>query len=142
MKLDTILVPVDGSEQSWRALEQATYMARICKAHIDILYVLDLSVNIPALDRVIAGGYIPVEIKEEAYLLLKKAAAKVVPEVEVCTFLNIGSPASTIIDFCAARSYDLIIMGNRGLGKIKQILIGSVSRYVLYHAKCTVLVVR
>lgn len=60
--------------------------------------------NITDLDRVSTCGYIPVEIKEEAYSLLKKTAAKVVSGVEACTFLNIDSPASAIIDFCMISS--------------------------------------
>ena len=39
-------------------------------------------------------------------------------------------------------NYDIIVMGSRGLGKIKSIFMGSVSQYVLKYAHCPVLIVR
>jgi len=72
-----------------------------------------------------------------------KGALQQIPEtVKARTFLEIGLPTETIVDFCQEKDCDLIIMGSRGLGAIKQLFVGSVSNYVLHHAGCPVLVIR
>ncbi|KAK6139738.1 hypothetical protein DH2020_026498 [Rehmannia glutinosa] len=53
-----------------------------------------------------------------------------------------GDPKEMICDVAEQMHVDLIVMGSRGLGKIKRAFIGSVSDYVIHHAKCPVLVVK
>jgi nucleotide-binding universal stress UspA family protein len=47
-----------------------------------------------------------------------------------------------ILDFASSNDIDLIIMGSRGLGIVKGVLLGSVSQYIVEQAKCPVLVVK
>lgn len=56
--------------------------------------------------------------------------------------VKIGRPSEVIIATCREGEYDLIVMGSRGFGKIKQLFMGSVSQYVLYYAECPVMIVR
>ena len=58
------------------------------------------------------------------------------------TQLQKGDPASIILDVSSGGKYDLIIMGSRGLGAFKRLVLGSVSSKVVHHASCSILVVR
>ena len=53
-----------------------------------------------------------------------------------------GDPASEILDAAQERGADLIVTGSRGLGGLESLLLGSVARNVLTHARCSVLIVR
>jgi len=55
---------------------------------------------------------------------------------------TIGSVVQTITDYAVVEKIDLIIMGTRGMGGFKKMLLGSVSNGVVTHAHCPVLVVR
>jgi len=141
-KFQSILVPLDGSKPSQRALEQAISIAELYQAHINLLYVLDLNSQVSAFEQVSISGYIPDEIKENGRSILKGALQQIPPTVKAHTFLEIGLPTETIVDFCQENGCDLIIMGSRGLGAVKQLIMGSVSKYVLHHATCPVLITR
>ena len=56
--------------------------------------------------------------------------------------METGSPAPVIIDVAEEHGVDLIVMGSRGLGLVKGVLLGSVSQYVVENAKCAVMVVK
>ena len=52
-----------------------------------------------------------------------------------------GNPGSIILDFSKRENYDVIFNGNRGLGKFKEMILGSVSRKVLHNSSCPVLLI-
>ncbi len=137
-----ILIPLDGSKHSKEALARGVYLAKQCKATIGLLYVVDLNLHISAFEQVSTGGYIPSELKEKGYNLLLDVVQQIPSDIAVEKIIEIGSPAETILDVCEREKYDLIVMGSRGLGAIQQIIMGSVSQYVLAHAHCPVMVVR
>jgi nucleotide-binding universal stress UspA family protein len=137
-----ILVPIDGSAQAEQALKQAIYIAEFCQAEIGLLYVVDLNQQISAFEQVSTGGYVPSEIKEKGCQILADAMHDVPREINAKSIVEVGAPSKVIVDVCEQREYNLIIMGSRGLGAIKRIVMGSVSQYVLLHASCPVLIVR
>jgi nucleotide-binding universal stress UspA family protein len=141
-EIHSILVPIDGSKHSQRALERALYLAELCQAKIGLLYVIDLASQVSSFEQVSLGGYIPDNIKEAGRVILNEALKQVPHTLKTENFLEIGVPTEFIVNFCQENNYDLIVMGSRGRGTIKQLLLGSVSSYVLYHATCPVLVVR
>lgn len=53
----------------------------------------------------------------------------------------VGDCADEILDVAEAESADMIVMGRRGLGRVRETLLGSVSQKVLHHAPCTVVIV-
>jgi nucleotide-binding universal stress UspA family protein len=53
-----------------------------------------------------------------------------------------GDPASKIVGYADKGGFDMIVMGSRGLGRFKEMMLGSVSSKVLHHAKCSVLIVK
>nr|WP_131918201.1 universal stress protein [Heliophilum fasciatum] len=56
--------------------------------------------------------------------------------------LTMGNPAYAICEYAEEHNMDLIIIGSRGMGEIKSLLLGSISDRVLHLAKCPVLIVR
>lgn len=141
-----ILVPVDGSVNSQRALAYAGYLAELCQASVGILHVVNLSVELSALGQINTGGYIPdkvlEDIQEAKQVIIEKALKQLPATIAAQGFLENGVPAEVIVTFCAENGYDLIVMGRRGLSTIKEILLGSVSSYVLHHAPCPVMVAK
>lgn len=55
---------------------------------------------------------------------------------------SFGSPSSEIVSYAEKENVDLIVMGTRGRGKLKRMLLGSTASGVVMNSSCTVLVVR
>lgn len=137
-----ILVPVDGSEFSFRAVKVAASLAEKFNSEITFLYVMALPFSTSVLSPEV-GGIIPQNIFDE----LEKEGQKILSMAEegfakasVASKLRMGHPAMEIIDE-SKNGYDLIVMGSRGLGELKGFLMGSVSDRVTHHASCAVMVV-
>ena len=71
-----------------------------------------------------------------------EASAKAGGAKKVSTAIGSGDPASSIIGFATRRKIDTIVVGTRGLGKVKGILMGSVSRKITNNAEVNCMVVR
>lgn len=143
----SILVPVDGSDNSRRAISYAGYLAELCDATINVLYVTNLGSKVAALGQSAMGGYIPGkvvdDILEEGSVIVNQALAQLPATVTARGYNEEGSPAEVIIEYAnVKRRADVIVMGRRGLGMVKELLLGSVSREVLQHARCPVMIVR
>ena len=134
-----ILVPVDGSEGSDRAVAQAISMAEICDAKLNFLYVANinqLAINACLSDAILEA------VTKAGNVILDRAMNLGPSGIEKEAFSETGSPAVVILDFAASNDIDLIVMGSRGLGLVKGVLLGSVSQYIVEQAKCPVLVVK
>jgi nucleotide-binding universal stress UspA family protein len=144
-RFQKILVPLDGSENSFRALSAACDLAENCNAAIEILYVVLVSKEIPAYTQ-INSSYIPdsviKDIQEEGQAILNEGLKQVPPSIATTCSLELGFPSEKIIDISQNNNCDLIVIGSRGLGVIKSMLVGSVSSHVVHHATCPVMVVR
>lgn len=142
MDVKKILVPVDGSAPSKRAVATAVYLAGVCQAEITLLTVVDLNEKISSFEQVSTGGYIPSELKEEPYQLLAELMHSIPSAIKAKTLVEIGAPAETVVDVCAQQNFDLIILGTRGQTEFKNFILGSVSEYVLHHTPHPVLIVK
>lgn len=138
-----ILVAVDGSDNSERALLEAKKHGEAFGAEITILYVLEQSFGLTSSNAK------PVKSKEgmtreEAGEATLKESLKLFEdfEGEVFTTLRNGDPADEILEEAAFGDFDLIIMGNRGLGVFSRTFLGSVSNKVLNHTKTNVLIIK
>lgn len=140
--LHKVLVPIDGSKASYKALSHAVYIAKHNKIELTLLYVVDLNKEVSDFERVSLSGYIPENIKNRGQEILTKLLREIPQEIKTNTIIEIGFPAEIIVEKAKEYNYDIIVMGSRGLGKIKSILMGSVSQYVLKYAHCPVLIVR
>ena len=151
LRFQKILVAVDGSEGSRKASDVAVELAEKFGAQ---LYVLHAFRGYPEYMSMFPTAPSPSgeAIREyEAYA--KKAALEVVGrtvslaekrrvKVRPHTTETIGSAVQAITEYAAAEKVDLIVMGTRGMGGFKKMLLGSVSSGVVTHAQCAVLVVR
>lgn len=142
-EIKSILVPIDGSVHSERALEQAIYIADLSQAELTVLYVIDLNTAVSAVERMSLDTYVPDDIDKEGKRVLEQAEKKVnAAKKEASYVLKIGDPSKMILKYSKDKKSDLIVMGSRGLGTIKQIIMGSVSQYLVSRADCPVLIVR
>ena len=137
--MKNILVPVDGSEGADRAIEKAVMLEKLCNAKVNFLYVANI--NQLAINAVLSDAILD-SVTKAGNVILERAMEMVPEGVEKESFSDTGSPAVVVLDFAESNNIDLIVMGSRGLGVVKGVLLGSVSQYVVEQAKCPVLVVK
>ncbi len=146
-----ILAAFDGSEPSKRALKTALELGKALDADVHAIYVFKPgdfpgipsgfkrpgSRGDPALERFART------IREED-AKMEKQIADVAAEftMPVRTHRKIGDPREEILHFAGVIKADLIVLGSRGRGGIGQLLLGSVSSYVVRHSTVSTLVVR
>ena len=151
-----ILVPLDGSEHSLRALEIAVQIAKKFEAKITLIHVYSVGIRpvvMPEPTTLTPIGVpvmAPTDVSKIAEATRKAGAAiladgeeKVKAEgIEVETLLKEGHSVQEIIKTAKEGGFDLIVIGARGISKIREIILGSVSDGVVHNAPCPVLVVK
>ena len=134
-----ILVAIDDSEQSYKALKEALAIARRNDSQLYILTVTDMSIAI-------ADARIVQYMRELADEQSKKVTEKIekhLPSDINYTIRKVeGTPKVSIVQFAKETGIDLIAMGATGKGAIERTLVGSTTSYVVSHAPCNVLVVK
>ena len=120
-----LLVPIDGSDNSFRALNHAIFLSKKIVAQTTALHVIILKYQ-----------------EESENILNKSRDIGSKNGVKVKTVLKKGDATSIIIDYSKKENYDTIIMGRRGMGKLRQLVLGSTSTKVLSHSDCTVVIVK
>ena len=134
-----ILIPVDGSEGSDRAVTHAITLAEVCSAKLNFLYVANI--NQLAINACLSDAILDA-VTKAGNVILDRAMQMVPSGIEKEAFSETGSPAVVILDFAESIEADLIVMGSRGLGVVKGVLLGSVSQYIVEQSSCPVLVVK
>ena len=134
-----ILVPVDGSEFSMKAVENAGNLAK--SQPPSSLVLVAVAIEIPELSE---GRYIYDKMKAQAEAALaraKEVAQKcgVVAEVLLATG---ASPAEEIVRVAQDEKVDLIVIGSRGLAGKTSSFLGSTASKVVTYSPCSVLVVK
>jgi len=151
--IKNILVPVDGSGHSITAAEYAGELARGVKAAVTLLVVHGAELksmegrhSLTDANQHVLGTKDVAEIAHERYAEPAFNAAKsvlgsgiTVSEVEVEVW---GEADEEICNYITAKNMDLVVMGSRGMGQFKSMLLGSVSYQVLRKANAPVLVIR
>ena len=141
MIFQKILVPLDGSEHSGRALEVAIQIAKELKSKLVLLTVHSVTAvastgpefSVMAIEAA----------RDSGKRILAEAKAKVrSQEIEVETELAEGNAVEEIVRKSKEGKFELIVMGARGLGAIKKLFIGSVSEGVIKNAPCPVLIAK
>jgi nucleotide-binding universal stress UspA family protein len=138
-----ILVPLDFSAASRRALDQAVEVALRFDASIHLIHVCDR----PAIMAAAMDGY-SVSPSEWRQQLGENAEAQLadiargVRGVRVSTAVQFGRPATVIVETAASEDADLIVMGTHGHGAMMRVVLGSVAERVVRWAPCAVLTVR
>ena len=135
-----ILLGFDGSEHALRAAEKAATLANCTDADLRIVVAHP---TVPAYlgepnfqDAIVAC------LKESKKIM--EEAVEAVGEIhgEIHTEILEGSAAEVVLNVATVRHSDLIVMGSRGHGKLRGLLLGSQSQKVLQYAPCPVMIVR
>jgi nucleotide-binding universal stress UspA family protein len=137
-----IVVGVDGSDESARALEWAADEAELRDAAVQVVSAW----HVPAL--VYSSGYAPMvtpsseESSDHAALAIAEGAAADLRDkgVPATALVEHGNAAASLID--ASAEADLLVVGSRGHGGFTGLLLGSVSAQCAQHAQCPVVIVR
>ncbi len=148
--IEHILVAVDGSTDSERAFAFALKLAGKTGARLTVLKVLP---GITTLGAMASRAPLPQSTYDEFYRFAEKESKEIVNrelsqarghgvKAKGEVVRSSGTVVSGIVDFATKDKADLIVIGTRGLGGFKRLLMGSVSTGVVTHAHCPVLVVR
>jgi nucleotide-binding universal stress UspA family protein len=138
-----ILVAVDFSETSDRALEAAIVYAKQFGASLDLLHAFTLPVAfVSPYEVAIPEGFFD-DARKAAMNTLDENRSKVEASgLQVTATLVEDQATKAITDYVEKQSIDLLIMGSRGHTGLKHVLLGSVAERTLHRADCSVLVVK
>jgi nucleotide-binding universal stress UspA family protein len=142
--LSKILVGVDGSQPSKKALE---YASNLASKYGSELYVVNTteefgdSVHVQRLEK--HDNYVN-EVSRHSKALLNQCElrAKELGVTKIYTMQEEGNAAEKILEIANNKGVDTIVVGSRGLSTAKEFLLGSVSHKLSHHAKCSVVIVR
>jgi nucleotide-binding universal stress UspA family protein len=137
-----ILVALDGSEVSQRALVRAADEAKLWNANLHAIYVVETGLfsSLP-VDNTVEIMYSVLEKEGEA--VLEKAKKYGTDKgITVFTHLEQGHAGSEIIALAEREKVDLIMVGSHGKSNADRLLIGSVSTFVVTHGTASTMVVR
>lgn len=148
LPLSKILVAIDGSKPSMRALDMAISITRVSKSlEMDIVMVIPYPVQYvtgenPSGDLTIVERLGTLKEKGETILNHAKDYAVSNGVVSINTHLKQGDPSREILELADSIQPDLIVIGNRRRGFLKGVFLGSVSQRVAANSECAVLVVK
>ena len=144
MMFEKILVPIDGSEMAWHALDHAKALGEKFGSAIMIMHVVQPYNTIPSIDG--SPLFIPRDIddiQKTGQTLLMQAEGKMSEYSHVIeTKIEFGYPAERILHVLKEGGYGLIVIGNRGLSGIAEFLMGGVVSQVTQYSTIPVLVVK
>lgn len=152
-----VLVAIDSSKSGHRVFNEALALAKATGSSLMLLHVLSSEEEGSPNISMVGLQYSPMATDEIVRVHQKQwaeyenrglemlrsyveqaAAAGVAAEFTQ----NFGSPGRTICEFACTWEADLIVLGRRGHSRFNELLLGSVSNYVLHHAPCSVLTVQ
>jgi universal stress protein A len=141
--INTILVPIDFSDNSTVVVEWASHLAQKHESAVILFHAYHLPVEFQQLE----GAYLPPDfwanVKTESEQSLSRVEERLRAEgVTVRSVVREGYAATAIIDEATEQSADLIVIGTHGLSGIKHMLLGSIAERVVQKAPCPVLTVK
>ena len=149
--ISKILVAIDGSSHSQKAVEYAAEIAAGCNADLIILTVIK-SHQTPkvtkelqayaALEQVSVSAFDAMKLLSNGMLAEAEKTARAKNASKVVTVMETGPVARTIVSYAEKTKVSMIAIGSRGLGNIEATLRGGVSHRVELLAKCAVLTIK
>jgi len=151
ISIKNILVPIDGSEHSKKALEYALDLAEKYSGKINLLTVVQpvvvtspVILTQPMISQSPAPFYVK-EIEESHKSILKESfrwAKEKNPEIEISKKIITGRATESIVEEAKKEKIDLIVIGSHGTSGIKEWFLGSVTNRVADQAPCPVFIVK
>lgn len=134
-----ILVPLDGSTYSEKALKRACDLVEAFDSKLLLVYVVEKSIPINLLDR---KEYLEI-LRKFGNKTLEKANTMISKKnISAKLLLKEGKIVNEIEKVAKKENCDLIIVGNKGLGSVSRLLLGSVSNKLSQSSSCSVLIVK
>ncbi len=135
-----ILIPIDGSATSFKALEEGLKLSKLHKSFTTVLFVVPTGIEYVGIYN---HQLIKRALRREGEKLLKEAQ-KIADQMNIFVYQRIaeGKPYEEIINTAKRLGCDLIVIGSRGRGIIDKFFLGSCTERVLAEAPCPVLVVK
>lgn len=140
-----VVVGVDGSDNARMALRWAATEASLRKLRVELVCAWDVPFYAYGMVNGMfeVSGELLEELKahaEEQLAIAEREARAVAADVEVETIATQGQAADVLLE--VAEGADLLVVGSRGLGGFRGLLLGSVSQQCAQHAPCPVVIVR
>lgn len=128
---ERMLIATDGSDFSDAALKEGFELAHKLGSEVTVVYVVDALLQGSARDDLSQFG-------QEALDKAKTYASEV--GIDIKTEVLSGKVGNTIVD--TSEDYDVVVLADRGRGKLRKLLLGSVSQTVLQQARCSVILAK
>ena len=134
-----ILVPLDGSKYSKKALQRACEMVHAFDSQIILIYVVEKSIPVNLLDR------------KEYLQLLRKYGKKILSDANETlskngisgkSLIKEGNIVNEIDKVIKEEKCNLVVVGNKGLGTVARFLLGSVSNKLSQSSSCSIMIVK
>lgn len=130
---------MDGSDKSFKALNEAIYLARQCHGTITGLCIIPI--------YTISLGKLLTSLKNQSQIEAKKFLAKAKKQcaqngIVFSEKIIYGNQSWEITEFAAYKKFDLIVIGSRGMSRVKEAFLGSVANNIVHKSKIPVLVVK
>jgi nucleotide-binding universal stress UspA family protein len=137
-----ILVPVDGSTAAERMIDAIIARKGQFQVPLTVLHVVNVDKLAYRMIPDFQLDMIRDSARKSGDLLLKEQVARFAAAGVACEGrLELGSPRETICRIANDEVFDLVILGRRGMGEIRDALFGAVSNHVLHHVHCPVLLI-
>ncbi|XP_063716650.1 uncharacterized protein LOC134844099 [Symsagittifera roscoffensis] len=156
MERRTVVITVDGSPHSQRAFEW--YVKHLMRPGVDVVYLIHIAeqVSLPMM-----SADAPLSFPKDAWVEKLTARTKMIEEIRdhyeaklqeyklhqsgkggfISENANSAFPGPQLVEFIQNKKAEIVVMGNRGLGKLKRTFLGSVSDYVLHNSGVAVMIV-
>lgn len=150
-RIQTILVPLDGSKFSIRALNYAINLAKFTGSKITGLFVISSDVSPMPLDELFDPlssieplGY-KAKMTRYGQKILEQAEDRCLQNnIKFVKSMSFGNPGNYVVNYAEDKKnkIEMIIMGSRGQGHVGEMLLGSVSYNVVHKSKKPVMIVK
>jgi len=138
-KTKKVLVALDGSKNSLRALIESINLSEQINASITGIFVIRAFPTETEVVRKIIGNALDKKSKNFMKVAKSKCQKK---NIEFFDVIEFGHEGQTIVSFAEKNKYDIIVIGSRGMGVVKEFFLGSTSNYVVHKSKIPVLIVK
>lgn len=142
MSFKHILTAYDGSEASAQALNKALQLADNAGTKLTVIHVFNLQAFVIGESVVPLPVSIENQLHEQANKVVDEAKKKIQHLENAEAVLEYGHPATKILEYAQKHQCDVIIIGSRGLGRIREFMLGSVSHNIAIQSEVPVLIVK